>query len=182
MPVSCSVFVATSIDGYIARPDGSLDWLDRARETMSPGEDCGFGDFLASVDAVVLGRRTFEKVLSFPDWPYESKPVWVLSESLEEPPAGRWESVRILSKPPADVVRLAENYHFDRLYIDGGRAIQSFLSARLITDLTITTIPILLGSGLPLFGPTSGDVRLSHVFTRVYDFGFVQNRYAVLSA
>ena len=103
MAVHCSVFIATSLDGFIAREDGGLDWLDQANAGVPPGEDCGYSEFMASVDALVMGRHTFEKVLGFPEWPYADKPVWVLSRTLQTLPTGLPPSVRLLNATPAEV-------------------------------------------------------------------------------
>lgn len=179
MTPQCAVFIATSLDGCIARPDGNLDWLDRANTLVPEGEDCGYADFLASVDLLVMGRGTFEKVLSFPEWPYGGKPVWVLSQSLQQIPSHLPDTVRLLCASPTAVVARAKAEGFRRLYIDGGKTIQAFLAAGHITDMTVTVIPVLIGSGLPLFGPTAADIPLAHVVTHAYPFGFVQSRYAI---
>jgi dihydrofolate reductase len=174
-----SVFIATSLDGYIAREDGSIDWLIAANASVPPGEDCGYAAFMSGVDALVMGRNTFELVRTFDAWPYGEKPVVVLSGSLTALPEDVPPSVMLASGKPEEVVeRLASRGLFN-LYIDGGITIQRFLAAGLIDELTITTIPILLGKGRPLFGPLEQDIRLELASSRAYDFGFVQNRYRV---
>jgi dihydrofolate reductase len=175
----CSVFIATSLDGFIARSDGRIDWLDEANRLIPPGEDCGFASFFASVDALVMGRATFETLLKFPEWPYESKPLYVLSNTLTTLPPGTPGTVRLLAPNPEEVVRFCATQGHKHLYIDGGRTIQGFLSAGLIDELTITVIPVLLGEGIPLFTKLHADVHLRHISTQAYPFGFVQNRYAV---
>jgi dihydrofolate reductase len=179
MSTTCSVFIATSLDGYIARSDGSIDWLERADAAVPGGEDCGYADFMQTVDAIVMGRATFDKVLSFPDWPYGSLPVYVLSTTLRCRPAGVPDTVHVLSATPHDVVECAAEAGHRHLYIDGGRTIQGFLRAGLINELTITVTPILLGSGLRLFGdlPAERDLRL--LSSKAFTFGFVQSHYAV---
>lgn len=176
----CAVFIATSLDGFIARSDGDLDWLDRANALVPPGEDCGYGAFMATVDALIMGRATFEKVLGFGGWPYGGTPVSVLSRTLRQLPEGAPDNVELLRASPAEVVEMARDRGHGSLYIDGGKTIRSFLRAGLITDLTVTTIPILLGSGIPLFGELEGDMALRHVATRAFPFGFVQSQYVVV--
>ena len=169
-----SVFIATSLDGFIAREDGALDWL--------PGgdvEDHGYHEFIASVDALVIGRKTFETVLSFSEWPYGSKPVVVLSSTPSRIVAPKGAVCEAIAGTPQEIVaRLADRGMRD-LYIDGGVTIQRFLEAGLIQRVIITRIPVLLGSGIPLFGALSRDVRLEHVATRSYPSGLVQSEYAI---
>ena len=157
MSTKCSVFIATSLDGCIARSDGSIDWLERANASVPAGEDCGYANFMQTVDAIVMGRATFEKVLSFPDWPYGSLPVYVLSTTISRLPAGVPDSVQVLQATPHEVVERTTQAGHRHLYIDGGRTIQAFLRAGLITELTITLIPLLLGSGIKLFGDLPAD-------------------------
>jgi dihydrofolate reductase len=174
----CSVFIATSLDGFIAREDGSLGWLDAANEAIPVGEDCGYSSFISTVDTLVMGRGSFDKVLTFGDWPY-SVPVVVLSRSLLKLPSTVPSSVAVSTESPVDLVERLSIEGRRHLYIDGGLTIQSFLRDGLIDDLTITAIPVLLGGGIPLFGAVETTVRLIHVTTRVYDFGFVQSTYRV---
>lgn len=184
--MQCSVFIAASLDGYIARPDGNIDWLNAAGSSDpdasdSSPEDYGYQTFFDSVDCMVMGRGTLETVLGFglEMWPYEGKRVVVLSRSLTAVPPQLTGKVELHPGPPADLVaRLAADGH-RRAYVDGGQTIQSFLRAGLITDMVITTIPILLGAGRPLFGPTNGDIHLRHVTTAAYPNGFVQSTYRV---
>jgi dihydrofolate reductase len=176
----CSVFIATSLDGFIAREDGAIDWLERANGWVPAGQDCGYAAFMATVDALVMGRHTFETVRAFPEWPYGETPVWVVSRSLERLPTGVPATVRLVAVDPQGVVRIAEQEGCARLYIDGGRLIQSFLHEGLITDLTITTIPVLIGRGRPLFGALPGDAALRLVSSRAWEFGFVQSVYEVV--
>lgn len=173
----CSVFIATSLDGYIAREDGDLDWLDAANQTVPDGEDCGYGAFMAGVDALVMGRNTYEKVLSFGAWPYGETPVIVLSRDELRIPENISGIVSHSSDDPDALCRRLSAEGHRKLYIDGGITIQRFLDAGLITDLTITVIPVILGGGIPLFGPMRRDVALTHRHTKSYDFGFVQSTY-----
>ncbi|ADG69527.1 bifunctional deaminase-reductase domain protein [Planctopirus limnophila DSM 3776] len=177
--MKCSVFIATSLDGYIAREDGRIDWLEEAHRSAPPGDDFGYQEFFDTVDVLILGRKTFETVWGFPEWPYGEKRVVVLSQTLHQLPADCPPSVRIASQAPAEIVKSLERESFRRAYVDGGSTIQSFLAAGLVSDLTITSIPILLGSGIRLFGPLPEDLPLIHESTRAYPNGFVQTTYRV---
>ncbi len=179
MSIRCSVFIATSLDGFIARDDGGLDWLNAAGAAVPAGEDCGYAAFMKSVDVLVMGRLTFDKVMSLGKWPYDEKPVVVLSGSAIEIPGELQARVSASSEKPADLVRRLSGDGAKHLYIDGGLVIQSFLNAGLIDALIITVVPVLLGSGRRLFGPLEGDIVLTYVATNVYDFGFVQHEYQV---
>ena len=178
----CSVFIATSLDGFIARSDGSIDWLNDANALVPAGEDCGFAEFCSSVDALVMGHNTFKQVLSFPEWPYGSKPVVVLSHSLRSLPAQAPATVSLSAESPTALVARLSAEGLRHLYIDGGLTIQSFLAANLIDEITITVIPVLLGSGKPLFGSLQRDVNLQLLGGRAYGFGFVQSTYVVQRA
>ncbi|TDD46646.1 dihydrofolate reductase [Kribbella antibiotica] len=173
MTFHAAVFIATSLDGYIARPDGSIDWLTERGEQAG---DTGYDEFMAAIDTVVLGRGTFEKVLTFGFWPYEGKHVEVLSTTLDP---GIDERVIVHRTLDALVETLADR-NAQRIYADGGKVIQTFLRAGLLNELTITTAPVLLGSGLPLFGPLDEDITLVHNATRTLKAGFVQSDYTVL--
>ncbi|MCM2369129.1 dihydrofolate reductase family protein [Aporhodopirellula aestuarii] len=181
MPAKSSVFIATSLDGYIARPDGSLDWLDQANRSVPAEEDCGYHAFMKSVDVLVMGRHTYETVRSFGNWPYGNTPVIVLSRNPLEIPDELSSSVSHSSESPADLHRRLSNEGAKHLYIDGGTTIQEFLRAGVIDELTITVIPVLIGSGIPLFGSLPHDIRLIHRNTTSFDFGFVQSTYQVQS-
>ena len=147
------VYVATSLDGYIAGPDGALDWLEIVPNPER--DDLGFGAFIERVDAVVMGRLTFETVLGFGvGWPYPV-PGIVLSSTLTEPPAGFEELVVVTSGSPSAVVAFARRRGYQDLYIDGGKTVQRFLTADLIDELIVTEVPILLGGGERLFGPAA---------------------------
>jgi dihydrofolate reductase len=173
--VKASVFIATSLDGYIARLDGGLDWLPE-----NGGEPHGYDEFIASVDAIVIGRMTYEIVLGFEAWPYGEKAVIVLSNSLTEIKAPPMARCSLMRGDPAALVVALEKKGFKHLYIDGGVTIQGFLNAGLIQTLTITRIPVVLGSGIPLFGPADHDIRMTHVATRTYPSGMVQTEYRVV--
>lgn len=179
MSIKSSVFIATSLDGFIARPDGELDWLDAANATVPEGEDCGYRTFMESIDVLIMGRKTYEKVLSFGDWPYDNKPVIVLSRNKIEIPDRLVQTVYHSSESPKALRDRLSKEGVRRLYIDGGITIQRFLAERLIDDLTITIIPVILGSGIPLFQKIDCDIPLKHIATKTYDFGFVQLTYEV---
>ncbi|MGL4576567.1 MAG: dihydrofolate reductase family protein [Burkholderiaceae bacterium] len=175
---SC-VFIATSLDGYIARLDGSIDWLDHANTVVPPGEDFGYAQFMADVDALVMGRNSFEQVLSFDPWPYADKPVIVLSTQWSVLPAGAPATATLSCESPAQLLTRLAAQGMRRVYVDGGVTIQRFLAAGLVEEMTITQIPVLLGAGRPLFGLLPADVWLEHVATHAYPFGFVQSTYRV---
>ena len=174
---ACKVFIATSLDGFIARLDGSIDWLDKANAVVTPGEDCGYVEFMSGVDALVMGRNTFELVMTFPQWPYGDKPLVVMSKTLTRLPAAAPATVSLSTQSPADTVAALAAKGLHRLYIDGGKTIQGYLAAGLIESMIITKIPVLLGTGIPLFGVLPADRWFEHVWSRSYSFGFVQDKY-----
>lgn len=170
-----SVFIASSLDGFIAREDGSLDWL----MASTPAEgDTGYDAFMAGIDVIVMGRYTFETVLGFDDWPYESKRVVVLSRMLDEVPAALAGKVALHPGPVRALYDSLAASGCQGLYVDGGQTVQSFLREDLVDELTITTVPILLGCGIPLFGHTGHDIPLRHTGTRQLPGGLVQDTYA----
>ena len=167
-----SVFVGTSLDGFVARLNGALDFLP------DDPEPHGFDEFLASVDALVWGRKTYDFVQASGSWFYGEKPVFVLSSrDLKEPPAGA--RVARMSGSPADIASALEERGIEHVYVDGGVTIQQFLRAGLIQRLIINRVPVLIGSGIPLFGTLDHDVALTHVATRHYSSGLVQSEYEV---
>jgi len=171
--VKASVFVGTSLDGFIARANGDLDFLE-----AGGGEPHGYDEFIATVDALVIGRKTFETVLTFGSWPYGNKPVFVLStRPLAPTPPGAM--VERMSGAPADIVSQLAARGIGHIYVDGGITIQRFLEAGLIHRLIITRVPVLIGGGIPLFGAVPRDIPLKHVATRHYASGLVQSEYLV---
>ncbi len=178
----CTSFIATSLYGYIARQDGGLDWLDAANQSVTPGEDCGYATYMETIDALVMGRSTFEKVASFPEWPYGGLPVYVLSRGWTALPARTPASVRLHNGSLDDLLTRAAQDGCRGLYVDGGKTVQAFIQARLLAEITVTTIPILIGNGRRLFGDLAADVALQHIVTQAYPFGFVQSRYKLLYA
>jgi dihydrofolate reductase len=177
--MKCSVYIATSVDGFIARTDGDIDWLDKPEYAALDGEDLGYDEFINSVDVLVMGSATFEKVLSFGEWPYGKTPVIVLSRRNLAIPSHLHGSVRVENLAPGEVVSQLEREGASHLYIDGGKTIQGFIQAGLIHEITITQIPILLGSGIPLFGPLGVERSLVHQATKSFSNGFVQTTYQV---
>ncbi|WP_067464670.1 dihydrofolate reductase family protein [Actinomadura macra] len=171
-PFTASVFIATSLDGYIARADGDIEWLTSRGEQAS---DAGYEEFAAGIDTLVMGRGSYEKVLTFGAWPYAGKRVVVLSTRLPEDADPRITVVRDLDALVKDLAAHGARH----VYADGGRVVQAFLRAGLLDDLTVTTIPVLLGGGLPLFGALDRDIDLAHRSTRVLGAGLVQSTYAI---
>lgn len=174
--MKASVFVGISLDGYMARPDGAFDFLP-----ADGGEPHGYEEFFASVDALVIGRHTYEVVLGINPWPYGEKPVFVLSskKDLENAPSGA--VVEQMSGTPEEIVSTLIQRGIGHVYVDGGVTIQSFLRAGLIQRLTITRVPVLIGAGIPLFGPTTRDIVLRHITTQHYATGLVKSEYEVVS-
>ena len=169
------VYIATSLDGFIATSDGGLDWL---MEIPNPDKsDYGYADFIDRVDALVMGRNTFEKVLTFGEWSY-TKHVFVLSNSLTEIPENLTGKAEIITGNVTDVVRKLNQQGYRNLYIDGGKVIQSFLKEDLIDELIITRIPILLGKGIPLFGDIDQRLKFKHIKTEVLNKMLVKSYYA----
>lgn len=171
--MKASVFVGTSLDGFIARPDGAFDFLP-----TDGGEPHGYEEFMATVDALVMGRKTYETVLGFHAWPYGDKPVIVLS-SRRLAPAPPGASVERMSGNPADIVAQLAARGIGHIYVDGGMTIQRFLAAGLIQRVIITRVPVLIGVGISLFGALPHDVILTHVATRQFASGLVQSEYLV---
>lgn len=177
LPIIGKVFIACSLDGFIARENGDIDWLTRYPDT---GNDYGYARFLETVDGVVMGRGSYETVLGFDHWPY-AKPVVVLSSRLDDTsvPPGLKGKVRICGRSPRAIMQQLADEGWRAAYIDGGLLIQSFLAQELISEMTITQIPVLLGSGRRLFGTSEKDIELTLEETRGYPLGFVQSRYRV---
>jgi len=174
-----AVFVGLSVDGYIAGPDDELAWLDEA-SAGAEGEDHGYDAFMKGVDAVLLGRRTYEVVVGFPSWPYGGRRVIVASRSLPPTGDGRPGSVQVTPEAPAPLLKRLRREGVRKVYLDGGRLITAYLEAGLVDELTLTRLPILLGDGLPLFGRMRRRVRLRHAGTRTFASGLVQSRYDVV--
>lgn len=172
-----SVFCGVSVDGFLARPDDGLDFLDAGGQ-----EPHGFEEFFESVDVVVIGRRTFEVVRTFGQWPYGKKAVVVLSSRPLDFSWIKDGPVEQMSGDPGEIAQQLKARGFNHAYIDGGVTIQRFLAAGFIDRLVITRVPVLIGAGIPLFGPAPRDITLRHVATRTYDGGLVQCDYQIESS
>ena len=173
------VYIAQSLDGYIAGPNGELDWLE---EIENPEQsDFGFAAFMDTIDALVMGRNTFEKVLSFGMWTYE-KPVFVASSSLPSLPSSVEGKAFLLKGVPKDMVTTLHEKGYKNLYIDGGAVIQSFLNEDLIDELIVTTVPVLLGEGIPLFGSLPRQAKLKLIGSEVLLNQLVKTHYRVEKA
>ncbi|WP_255391611.1 dihydrofolate reductase family protein [Photobacterium atrarenae] len=171
-----SAYMAQSLDGYIAGPNGELDWLE---DIENPDEsDFGFAEFMSSVDALLMGKHTFEKVASFGFWPYD-KPVYVASNSLTSLPEELKDKATIVSGSFPDMLAHLESRDVSAVYIDGGQLIQSAIRHGVLRELTVTTMPVILGAGIPLFGPLESKVKLSLVNSEVLVGQMVKTRYQV---
>jgi len=171
--VRIQAFVGASVDGFIARRDGALDFLPDVVE------DHGYGELMASVDTLLVGRRTYDTVLAFPDWPWGDKRIVVLSHRPVPQPKPP-HKVEPMVGTPAEVADQLAATGARNVYLDGGVAIQQFLAAGLVDRLTVTRVPVLIGEGTPLFGALPRDVRLRHVSTRSFPSGLVQSVYDVV--
>jgi len=177
--IKFSAFIATSFDGFIARLNGKLDWLNEAAGE-DKSEDYGYQQFVASVDCIVLGRNSFEKVAAFSQWPYEKTPVIVLSRHLKSIPPALEDKASLFSGEVELLAVELQSRGFKRVYVDGGATIQSFIRAELLDDITVTQIPVLLGKGIPLFAEVAKDVKLKLLRSQAYASGFVQSSYQIL--
>lgn len=168
-----TVYIGASLDGFIARKDGNFDWLSQfANEEAFES----YNEFMGRIDAMVIGRGTFETVLAFPTWPY-TKPVFVLSNNIKEVPDKLKKKATLLSMKPAEVLKHLSANGYPNLYIDGGNVIQSFLKEDLIDELIISRAPVLIGSGIPLFGFLEKDLVFTHLQTKVRTNGLVSSIY-----
>ena len=170
-----SVFIATSLDGYIAKSDGDIDWLMDKRYKLE-GEGFGYQELYDACDCLVMGRHSFEKVASFDEWPYPDKRVVVLSHSLLTLPS-HINDIELFSGSITELLASESLRGSEHLYVDGGKVIQSFLEEGVVSEMTITTIPILLGDGIKLFGPLNKEKHLKLVSAQGYPNGFVQSIY-----
>jgi dihydrofolate reductase len=178
------VFIATSVDGYIARPDGDLEWLtgrpaEEETGEHDPDEDFGYGAFLGTVDAIFMGRGTFDVVQGFGgDWPYP-KPVYVWTSHPDDIEPKPGADVRPVSGELAAVVERLRADGIERVYVDGGATIRTWLEAGLVDRMTISVVPVLIGEGIPLFGGTGPDITLDLESSVTFDGGMVQRTYLV---
>ncbi|WP_148244563.1 dihydrofolate reductase family protein [Enterobacter asburiae] len=173
--VTTHVFIAVSLDGYIARQNDDIDWL---LQRDDPAEDHGYEAFIADKDWIVMGRGSYEKVLTFDTWPYD-RPVLVLSRQLANTPVPEAlkGKVQFSCRTPKEVLDDLAAQDVHRVYLDGGQVIQSFLREGLVADMVITTVPVLLGAGKPLFGTLPQDIDLTLVSSHSFPSGLVQSHY-----
>ena len=180
-PFTGSVFLGMSVDGFIARLDGDISWLTGEAEAGGApddgdGGDFGFGEFVAGIDGMVMGRSTYEFIKPFDEWPYQGKPVHVLSTTLDPDADERITVHRSFD----DAVAALNAAGYRRLYVDGGRTVHTFLRAGLIADLTLSRVPVLIGTGHTPFGELAADIPLEHVRTQTFGGGMVQTTYRVV--
>ena len=178
-----SVFLGMSVDGFIARPDGDLAWLTGGGQADGNGAggapddgeggDFGFAEFVSGVDALVMGRGTYEVIAPMDQWPYQSKPVHVISTTLEPDPR------TTLHRSFDEAVAALTAAGYRRVYVDGGRTVHDFLAAGLVGELTLSRVPVLIGEGHTPFGPLPADVLLEHLRTQTFRGGMVQTTYRV---
>lgn len=168
MAVQFAVFIAVSLDGFIARPDGGLDWLDPFH-----GEEHGYDAFFAGVDALVIGRGTYDTVVGFPEWPYGKKRLIVCTSRPADPHHGE----EMWPGPPRALAERLAREGVRRVYLDGGALIRSFLREGLVDEMTINVVPVILGSGIPLFAGGLPEVPLRMVESKSFPSGLVQTRY-----
>lgn len=168
-----TVYIGTSLDGFIARKDGDIDWLTRFANDEAIR---AYEKFMSGIDAIVIGRGTFEKVLTFPSWPYQKK-TFVLSTSIKQVPDILGEKITVLSMKPRELLNYLSSNGFSSIYVDGGKVIQEFLEEDLIDKLIISKVPILIGSGIPLFDYLETDLQFKHIQTQVSSNGLVRSYY-----
>lgn len=168
-----SAYVGTSLDGYIARKDGDFAWLSQFANDEAVA---AYNEFMARIDAIAIGRGTFNEVLKFSAWPYD-KPVFVLSSTIGDLPAAVAGNATVLSMPPQEIADHLAGKGFSNIYVDGGTVIQSFLKEGLVDELVIARVPIIVGNGIPLFGHGDADILFKHVRTVVASNGLVRSYY-----
>lgn len=184
--MKCSVYIATSADGYIATTEGAVDWLHSAGDSeadMGNNSDMGFAAFMASVDCMIMGRKCMEMISSMnlppEQWPYGDIHIVVLSNTIKTPPENLQGKVEMFSGEISDLVNDLENKGLKHAYIDGGSTITSFLNLKLIDEMTITKAPILLGAGIPLFGKLDNQIKLVNSKAEAFENNFIQTKYEV---
>lgn len=184
--MKCSVFIATSADGYIATKDGGVDWLEKSGYPdvdMSQHPDVSLKNYMATVDCLVMGRNCMEKLSSFnlkpEQWPYGDTPVFALSNSVKVPPDNLKNKVEVVPGDIPALVSRLKSEGFKHVYVDGGSIITSFLNLGLINEMTISRAPILLGDGIPLIGKLNKHIRLEESQAKAFPNGFVQEKYKV---
>lgn len=170
-----SAFVGVSLDGFIARKNGDTDFLIDRHDRKN--EDYGYRKFLNKIDVVFVGRKTYEMALTFKEWPYKGKRVFVLSDGTPEIPESLGSDVMVMHGNPKVLVDLFSEGGYTRICVDGGNTIQRFIAAGKLNEITITTVPVIIGEGIPLFGSLNRDLKLTHISTWVFDNGYVQSKY-----
>lgn len=184
--MKCSVFIATSADGYIATADGGVEWLDTSGKVdvdMGDEADMGFVNYIASVDCMIMGRKCMEKLSSFnlspEQWPYGDIRIIVLSNTRKQEPRNLKGKVEMYSGEIPALISQLETEGYRYVYVDGGTTITYFLNLMLINEMTITKAPILLGEGIPLFGKTNNHIKLEDAQATSYPNDFIQIKYNV---
>lgn len=184
--MNCSVYIATSADGYIATLDGSVDWLHTAGNSeadMGDNQDMGFDRFIKSIDCMIMGRKCMEMISSMDltpeQWPYGNTHIIVLSNTVTEPPENLSGKIEMYSGDIHVLIKKLENKGFKHAYIDGGSTITSFINLKLIDKMTITKVPVLLGEGIPLFGKINQNVKLENSEATAFPNEFIQIKYDV---
>ena len=184
--MKCSVYIATSADGYIATTDGGVNWLHTAGDQdadMGDNPDMGFGSFIDSIDCMIMGRKCMEMISSMDltpeQWPYGDTHIVVLSNTVKEPPENLLGKVEMYSGDIQSLIKKLETNGFKHAYIDGGSTITSFINLKLIDKMTITKAPVLLGEGIPLFGKINQSVKLENAEATAFPNEFIQIKYDV---
>jgi len=169
------LYIASSLDGFIARDDGSVDWLVEG-ESEEADSDYGYSEFYNSIDTVIMGRKTYEQILGFGEWPYEEKRCFVCTR---EPKAYSDERVDFVDDPTALTVNLLDREERDIWLVGGSEIVSELLNAHLIKRITITILPIILGGGIPLFNGIEEGTQLKLRDVQSFETGYVQLSYDV---
>ena len=184
--MKCSIFIAVSADGYIATEDGGVEWLDLAgKQNVDLGDqaDMGFNRFIANVDCMIMGRNCMEKLASFnlspEQWPYGDQRLIALSSTIKQPPENLKNQVEMYTGDIPSLISQLKSDGYQHAYIDGGATITSFLNLKLINNMCITQVPVMLGSGIPLFGKMDVQIRLENAKAVVFANDFIQFHYSV---
>lgn len=170
------LYLGASMDGFIARPDGGLDFLEVVQPAPEDG-DMGWSAFLAGLDAIVMGRKTYDQLLTFGVWPYGELPLLVWSRTLLEPKGPPRPQVEVTRAAPAALFAELGARGCRRVYVDGGETARAFMAAGLIVEINLTTLPVLIGSGISLYGPLAADLRWTLVDCRAFGSGMVRTSY-----
>ncbi|RKF20323.1 dihydrofolate reductase [Alginatibacterium sediminis] len=184
--MKCSVYIAASLDGFIAKTDGSVDWLHttgKPEADLGEHADMGFGDYMASIDCMIMGRKCMQSIaameLTAEQWPYGDTRIIVLSNTLTSAPDSLKDKVEMYSGDLKDLITQLDKDGHKHAYVDGGNTIQAFINLQLIDEMTITQLPILIGEGIPLFAKTNQDIKLEHAQATAFANDFVQVKYSL---